>query len=434
MADTQHDVVIIGAGLGGLLTGAFLASRGRTVTFLEALDFVGGRFTHIDYEGFAVPTGAFHALPGGMHGPIGDCLRTIGIELPLVSPDPALMIVTGGQRYPLHFPPFQGRNFALRRALNIHRKGAFVGRTLAYGIAGLFGRDHTVAEWFRGLSPDDQAIRLVDHLTTFSFGVSAAESAVLYILRSLKAQRHAPEGFLPGGNRSLVTALLDSALARGATLRTRTPVTRILFDGDRATGVETADGARLGARLVISNAGIHRTAALLGDHAPREFRQQTERARPAYGAGHAIRCRRPLHDHASIEMPLDLDQIAGIAPISRLCPNLCPSGWHFSLAYQVLDVALPIEPQLTAARRELTSHMGADIDIFNSAVFQGGYPAAAVAPRVGQHGNARFAPTIPGLRALYLAGEDLAGYGFAAEIIGDSCRTLWRRWDREGLP
>ena len=37
-------VITIGAGLGGLLTSAFLAKAGHKVTVLEKAPFVGGRF------------------------------------------------------------------------------------------------------------------------------------------------------------------------------------------------------------------------------------------------------------------------------------------------------------------------------------------------------------------------------------------------------
>jgi phytoene dehydrogenase-like protein len=83
----RNNVIIIGTGLGGLLAGAYLALPGRRVTFLESLDIIGGRFTHLDYQGFALPTGAFHTLPGGAYGPIAACLRRLGIPLEVVEPN-----------------------------------------------------------------------------------------------------------------------------------------------------------------------------------------------------------------------------------------------------------------------------------------------------------------------------------------------------------
>jgi len=54
----KFDVVIIGAGAGGLSCGAFLAKAGHKVLVTEQLPFVGGRGSSIEYKGFQVSTGA----------------------------------------------------------------------------------------------------------------------------------------------------------------------------------------------------------------------------------------------------------------------------------------------------------------------------------------------------------------------------------------
>jgi len=429
---TDRNVIIIGTGLGGLLAGAFLAARGRRVTFLEALDITGGRFTHIDYQGFAVPTGAFHALPGGSHGPLAACCRKQGIALDVVEPNPAFMVATADKYFPIYLPLFQGRNRALRTALGIHRPGRFALRTIRYALESAFGLERPVINWMRGLSRDDRLYRVLDHLAKFCFLVPLADASMSYVLRSLSLiRRGTGEGFLRDGNRALITALLDKAQAHGAVLRTRTPVARILAEGGRAVGVETSAGERLEVSLIVSNAGASRTVNLLGEQAPACWRERLQQVRPAFGATHAIRSRERLHEHTCIELPLDLDHVAGIAPISNLCSGLCPPGWHYSLAYQVLDPEQPIGEQVEAARRELSAHFGPRAQVFNTATYYRDHPAAGVATRLGQCGTARFSPAVPGIAGLYLAGEDAVGYGFAAEVIGDSTPRLWRLLEAE---
>ena len=433
MPHSSQHVVVIGTGLGGLLTGAYLAARGRRVTFCEALGLIGGRFTHIDYEGFAVPTGAFHVLPGGSQGPIVTCLREIGVEVALTEPDPSMQIIWQGQQYPLFLSSARHRHPSLRRAVGMEKSLPFALRSAGYWFAGVCGHDHSVADLVGGRTAHEPAVRLFDHLTKFSFGVSADEASAFYLMRSLLTQRFGREAFLLDGNRGLVTALCDFALAHGATLRLKTPVTRIVRDSGRAVGVETTEGEHIPAGMVISNAGARKTAALLGADTALVFREKVAQMQPVHGATFAIRCQRRLHAHTGIEIPVDLETIAGIVPVSNICPALCPRDWHFSLAYQSLARDEAIAPQLERARQELTQHLGADIDIFNTATYHGAHPATGMAPTVGQHGNARIPPEIPGLAGLYLVGDDSAGYGFAAEIIGYSCRRLWRRWRREGI-
>jgi len=360
------------------------------------------------------------------------CCARLGVPLDLAGPDPAIMVVTQGEAFPLHFPPFRGQNGALRRLLHVPRRWPFLLRSLGYGLGALLGWEAPVADWFRGISRDDRLLQLVDHLTKFSFGVAAADASAGYLLRSIRALRGLRgEGFLRGGNLALVTSLQEHARAHGAVVRTGARVARILCEGQRAAGVVTEAGERLPAGIVVSNAGVHATLRLLGEAAPADFRARVARAKAACGATHALRSRRHLHAHASIEINLDLPHVAGIAPISNLCPALCPPGWHFSLAYQALDAAQPVEPQVDAARRELTGYFGKDVELFNTATYWRGHPAAPLTPIIGQNGPARFAPTLPGLAGCYLVGEDLAGYGFAAEVVGAGALALWRRLERE---
>ncbi len=51
-------------------------------------------------------------------------------------------------------------------------------------------------------------------------------------------------------------ALVAIAEAQGVTFRYKSPVARILVDGQRATGVQLADGEQLEADVVIANADL----------------------------------------------------------------------------------------------------------------------------------------------------------------------------------
>jgi len=427
MAAAEGRTIVIGAGLGGLLTSAYLATRGRPVLVLEALDFPGGRFTHLDYDGFAVPTGAFHAIPGGVSGPLYRCLRLVGIHPELAVPDPLFRVRLGDRLYAFDVTRGSVPRRPLGEAIGLRSKlGLFVG--LAGVLVGSrLGPEVTVEEAARRIAGTDAAVRLFDRFTKFSLGVPANEASVLEIVRSLRVQRFGREGFLKQGNRAMIEALVARIRAGGGELQTRRPVETIVVESGRAVGVRTADGEHVPAQQVVCNAGARTTARLLGDAAPPDLTARLARSIPAWGAAHSVRAQRKLHDHDSIEIPLDLDHIAGIVPLSNLCPALCPEGWHYSIAYQWLDRGVDVAEQLDEGRADLHRYLGEDIEVFNSAVYRGSHPAAAVAQRVGQHGARRFPTEVQGIRGLYMVGHDVAGYGIAAEVIGHSCLRLWRK-------
>ena len=63
--DFTSDVIVIGAGLGGLLSAAQFLDRGQRVVVVERLAHCGGRFTAKTFQGAQVSTGAVHMLPFG---------------------------------------------------------------------------------------------------------------------------------------------------------------------------------------------------------------------------------------------------------------------------------------------------------------------------------------------------------------------------------
>ena len=82
MADPiSFDVVIIGAGMGGLLAGCQLAQAGKRVLLVEKLSFLGGRFSGFKVDNVEIPTGAFHTIPHGDKGPFSQALRRSGVNI-----------------------------------------------------------------------------------------------------------------------------------------------------------------------------------------------------------------------------------------------------------------------------------------------------------------------------------------------------------------
>jgi phytoene dehydrogenase-like protein len=55
----MHDVVVIGGGLGGLLTAAILGRRGKQVLVLERAAEVGGRLRSTEIDGYVLDAGAY---------------------------------------------------------------------------------------------------------------------------------------------------------------------------------------------------------------------------------------------------------------------------------------------------------------------------------------------------------------------------------------
>ena len=79
MHEQHYDVIIIGAGLGGLLSAAQLVQRGKRVAIVERLPHSGGRFTAKTFQGAQISTGAVHMVPFGSSGVLARMLRRLRV-------------------------------------------------------------------------------------------------------------------------------------------------------------------------------------------------------------------------------------------------------------------------------------------------------------------------------------------------------------------
>ena len=94
----REQVVVIGAGIGGLTAGALLLHAGHPVTILEAHVYPGGSAGTFYHQGFRFDAGATLAggfTPGGPHARLA---RILGLQWPVHPVDPAWVVhLPGGQ-------------------------------------------------------------------------------------------------------------------------------------------------------------------------------------------------------------------------------------------------------------------------------------------------------------------------------------------------
>jgi phytoene dehydrogenase-like protein len=75
----DYEAIVIGAGLGGLACAALLASDGRRVLVLERNDYLGGRCSAYQRDGFTVDRGT-HMITRIEGGPYEKLVKRLGLE------------------------------------------------------------------------------------------------------------------------------------------------------------------------------------------------------------------------------------------------------------------------------------------------------------------------------------------------------------------
>jgi len=232
------DVIIVGAGLGGLGSGALLANAGKKVLVLERGAVIGGRAKSILYSGQVVDDGA-HMISRAGH------LESLFSDLKLEFPE--LMDMNNSEIY------HQGRwkNPKELFTADMYKKVFSEMMNLSHEEISQLD-DIPLNDWVDKIS-DDPGIRFLffflgcatsvgNRFETYSTG------EMIYILREIIASgRKMSElgAVVKGGMSSLLTPFADFIQDHGGEVRLNTPVDSVEIRNGRAVGVNTEAGERV---------------------------------------------------------------------------------------------------------------------------------------------------------------------------------------------
>lgn len=270
-----RDVVVVGGGLAGLTTAAFLARGGASVRVLEKRSEPGGRARTLEREGFSFDLGA-HAIY--REGPAAAVYRELGIELEGGTPPPSqIWTLDGGEIFPFPASPLR-----LLRASGLTWSGRVDFGRFFLDLVRADPAEHAgraIGDWIRERTEDPATRRLVRalvRLTTYHGGLDQDAAAVLGQLRLA-----AGEGVVypDGGWGTIVERLRERAEAARARITCSARVDEIRRAGGRWC-VRTGQNRSLDADVVIVAAGSPGTAVRLLREPPFSLRRAARDARP----------------------------------------------------------------------------------------------------------------------------------------------------------
>ncbi len=423
-SQNSFDVIVVGAGLGGLLSALQFLRRGQRVAVIERLAHPGGRFTAKTFQGAQVSTGAVHMLPFGTNGELAAMLRSLDVPHHIHDAEVFASFHVRRRQYVCRSV------LQLAGVLGPRQFGQFVklGAEMLLGNATAKGPQETYREWLdqrisRRSSPELYAY--FERVCHFALSVDLEDVPYPEIVETTKNMfRYGATGIVEGGCAALTSALEREVKAAGGEVRLLQEVTSITSADGAVTGIRLrprAGGVEtwLRAPLVISDIGPEAT------HRLAELQEGGTAALPARREATGLKvhllCDYSVIPHRGIMYCLDTQRIAGIVQPSNSDARLAPPGKHLLITHQLLrsnDMNVEREAARADLRYLFGDDLGRGVSILTMSQYRGEWPVN----RSAQGADVR---PDTGVLGLYLVGDAVKPSGYLmVEGVAQSVNSL----------
>ena len=231
------DAILIGAGLGGLLSAAQLLERGKRVLVVERLPHCGGRFTAKTFQGVQVSTGAVHMVPFGSSGVLSQMLQRLRVPHHFFDAD-----VFGS--FHVH-----GKQYTARGILGVFK---FLGisqfaQLVALGYR-MFIRKLPLNElklpysvWLAqqiDTKRNPQLVAFFERISRFALSLELSQVSVAEVVEITKNMfRYGAPAIVRGGCGDLTRELEQHVVAHGGVIQLSHEVLQIMHADGKVTGV-----------------------------------------------------------------------------------------------------------------------------------------------------------------------------------------------------
>ncbi len=258
----KYDVAIIGAGIGGLIAGCYLAKEKLKVLIVEQHDKPGGYCTSFTRKGYSFDVGV-HYLGGIKKG----ILRTILTDLDLKDKikfnqfDPTDKIITPEASTYIHANPkntieglkynFSGEKKNIDAFFNFIRQDNF---SNIYKKTRKLTFKYILDEFFK-----NRALKATLNALLRNIGLSSNEASALAFIILFREYILDPGYYPIGGIQKFPDILMEDFRKSGGNIILSQKVERILVKNNKAMGILLKNGNRINSNYVISNADARET-------------------------------------------------------------------------------------------------------------------------------------------------------------------------------
>lgn len=327
------EVIVVGAGLGGLSVAALLARAGVGVLVIERAPFIGGRAHVEEKDGFLLDYG-IHLSRFQKKGKLAEVITAAG-GTPEFTPPGEPLVFKDGKFYKFPRGPVGFTKTDLLSPRSKWKVFKFFVRLAMKGPDRY--ENQTLEDVINRHAP---AQDLIDMTKLFS---SSAIACPYIEIASAKEVRKffegvvrsplEPIGYLKGGWKTYLDLMRKRIEAKGEIL-TKTKVEKIIVSDGRAAGVETADG-KLTAKAVVCGVPFQHVPDIIdSQHLGPELTEYARRVEPTSGVVVDFALSEPVSKIGGIIMTPEPATMGCL--ISNVDPSVAPPGMQLGTWFQFI--------------------------------------------------------------------------------------------------
>jgi phytoene dehydrogenase-like protein len=274
MPKTKYDIIIIGAGISGLLTALVLCKEKKNVLVIEKNDYLGGNCRTYEINGYHMDTGP-HAITGLLNGPLKILMDRYFSVLPKFTPIGSYYARWQNklQEIPLTLLQLSYFNI-LSKKDRILMAGTMID-AIANSSINKNILEKSVYDYIKNYNFSIKSIRFIDTLCYFLSGKSMKEtpawrmlggsgyidesnendeSVKKHIKKIIKLAKHdhGSQGYPLGGIQNITSSILSSIPKNKISFKTNEKAIKFIIKRNKITGVQTNKGIYYGNAVVYS--------------------------------------------------------------------------------------------------------------------------------------------------------------------------------------